>query len=498
MDDGSPSLKEAALSGVRWMAIGKLLTELGALVGSVVLARLIAPGEFGAVAPGAFLLAVGAGLAAASFGTPLVRTPELTPALVRTAFALSLLTGFALTALVLVATECYDFGYSAHELHLLQVVAPTLAIYSVGAVSQALLERDLDFRRSAINDVSGLLPGTLATLILAALGLDGMAIALGYLVTAAFTSVQAIWWRWPGLPWLDRASIRHLVAFGLPTSISGMLYNAQRTIGFGLLGARLGTVSAGYFWRASQLGIEYQSKITNILVRILFPLLSRASTPGELRAVRGRMIKTHTAFLFPLLALLIVLAPQLVPFVYGEQWAGAVLPTQILAVVGFATVVNTGTGPVLMAVGRPGALLIKDAIELPLLIATLVLTASHGLIAACVGMAAFRVVSLLANQYFLVQRLCGIPLTDTLLHDVLPAAAGSAIAAGAAAVATAQLGRLGVPVVVNLALTSLVGLGAYGLALKALFTTTWADCSAVLLRVTPGRRRGRPAALAVS
>ena len=104
-------------------------------------------------------------------------------------------------------------------------------------------------------------------------------------------------------------------------------------------------------------------------------------------------------------------------------------------------------------------------------------------------MAVFRVISLLANQYFLVQRLCGIPLSDTLLHDVLPAAVGSAVAAGAAALVTAQLSALGVPVLANLALTSVAGLAAYGIALRALFAATWADCSTVLGRLTPGRLR---------
>jgi O-antigen/teichoic acid export membrane protein len=439
LDDQSPddqaagsSLRDAALKGVRWMAIGRFIVEIGTLLSSVALARLVRPDEFGAVPPTALLIAVGGTLSTGSFGTPLVRAEVLTRKLVQTALALSLLTGAAVSALIIVGAQVIDLGYTEHQVHLIQVVAPTFFLFSIGAVSQALIERELDFRRSALNEVGSILPSTIATVIMAAMGLQGLALAIGYLVMAGCSSLQAIWWKPPPLPWIQAGKIREIVGFGLFASGSSILYAMQRTIGYGILGARLNATSAGYYYRATQLGVEYQAKVTQILLRMLFPLLSRAETPEQMRSVRARMVQVHTAFLFPLLAMLVVLAPVLVPWLYGSEWAGASEATQILAIVGFATVVNTGTGPVLLAAGRPRALLVKDGIELPALIAVLVIAAPHGLITACWAVAAFRLVSLVANQYFLLDRICGIPIKDTLVRDVVPAATASAIAAGAA------------------------------------------------------------------
>ena len=47
-----------------------------------------------------------------------------------------------------------------------------------------------------------------------------------------------------------------------------------------------------------------------------------------------RLLRLNTALIFPLLALLIVLAPDLVPWVFGSDWTDAVAPTQVLAVAG--------------------------------------------------------------------------------------------------------------------------------------------------------------------
>ena len=490
LDDGGPTgLREAALTGVRWFAMGTVITELGTLIASIILAHLISPAEFGAVAPSIFVLSVGIGLAAASFGSPLVRAEKLTTPLVQTAFGLSLLCGAAVTGLILLATKFFTFGLSDHALELVRVVSPSFFLYSLGAVSQALLERDLDFQRVAMNQVGAVVPGTIVTLILAFMGLDGLSIVLGFLVTAGFMSIQALWWRPPPFPSIHRADIHQILSFGVPVSVSSILYTMQRTIGFWILGARLPASQAGYFLRASQLGLEYQAKVSNILVRLLFPLLARSDSPEQVRNVRSRMVQVHTAVLFPALALLIVLAPDLVPWLYGQRWEGAVEATQILAIAGFAIVVNTGTGPLLMAAGHPKALLIKDGIELPLLVAVLILTSAHGLIAACIGLAAFRVLSLIANQYFLVDRLCGIPLSETLLRDVLPAAT-SAFAAAACAYGVDSMIADTLPVLVSMVVTAAAGMLGYCLVLRTCFPRLWADVTTVAGRL---RTREQPA-----
>ena len=488
LDDGGPNgLREAALTGVRWFAFGTVITELGTLVASIVLAHLISPAEFGAVAPSIFVLSVGIGLAAASFGSPLVRAEKLTTSLVQTAFALSLISGVAVTGTIILATELFTFGLSDHALELVRVVSPSFALYSLGAVSQALLERDLAFQRVAVNQVGAIVPGTITTVVLALLGLNGLAIVLGFLVTATFMSVQALWWRPPPPPSIHRSDIHQILSFGLPVSLSSILYTMQRTIGFWILGARLTATQAGYFLRASQLGLEYQAKVSNILVRLLFPLLARSDSPDQVRRVRSRMVKVHTAILFLPLALLIVLAPDLVPWLYGQRWEGAVEPTQILAIAGFAVVVNTGTGPLVMAAGHPKALLIKDCIELPLLVVVLILTSAHGLIAACIGLAAFRVVSLITNQYFLADRLCGIPISETLIRDVLPAAS-SAVAAAVSAYAVQGLVGDAVPVLVSMLASSAVGVAAYCLVLRTAFSPLWVDVTTVMMRLRTERQ----------
>jgi PST family polysaccharide transporter len=480
-------LRDAALKGVRWLVLGRGVIELAALASSVIVARLVSPAEFGATAPAAFLLALGASLVAGSFASPLVQAKELRPEAVRTAFAMSLATGALLTLLVVIGAPALRLGFSSRTIELIQVVAPVFFIYSAGAVSQALIERDLDFRRASLNEVASLLPGTIATVVLAFAGLEGAAIVLGFLVQSLFSSGQAMFWRPPPLPAFDRRAARDILGFGLPSSGSSMLYTAQRNVGLGILGARLPAAQVGFYWRASTLAIDYQGKVSQILLRMMFPLLSRTQSRDDMRLVRSRMVKVHTSLLFPLLSCLIVIAPLFVPWLYGARWAPAATAAQILAVAGFTAVVGTGTGPLLMAAGRPGALVVCNGILLACEVVLLLFTAPHGLIATCVGIAALRVVSLVGTQYLLVDRLCGIPLRQTLFGDVLPAA-GSCLALAAVAVPIRlALDQAGVPTLVTMVAACAGGLLAYALALRVGFRTTWADCMTLFVRLLPQR-----------
>ena len=69
------------------------------------------------------------------------------------------------------------------------------------------------------------------------------------------------------------------------------------------------------------------------------------------------MVRMETLVLFPALTLLAIVAPVLIPWFFGDQWTSAIVPAQILAIGGAATLVIDTVGAGLMATGRGRALL---------------------------------------------------------------------------------------------------------------------------------------------
>jgi O-antigen/teichoic acid export membrane protein len=481
-------IKEAMLKGVKWITLGRIVSEVIAFAASVVLARMVSPAEFGHAVLAIFLMALAGGLPSGSFGSPLVQASELRRAAVATALTLSLVCGIAISAIIVVAAPALSGIFDHRTIELLQLCAPVFAIYCASSVSQALLQRKLDFRRMALLDIVTVVPATAVSVAGAALGWGGAAIVAGFLATALGIMILALFWAPPGRPGYDGGEARHILKFGVPFSMSSLLWNASRNIQLAILGSKMPAAEVGAFWRASMLGIFYQGKVSTILLRMLFPVLSRARSAADVQAFRTRMVQVHTTLLFPCLALLAILAPVLIPFLYGPDWDLAIVPTQILAIAGAATVVGTGTGPLMMAIGRPDALMRYDFVYLVVFAGAMLLAVSHGLTVVAIVVAVHALVFLIVQQYFLAQRLAGIPLKATLT-EAIAAAVGCMGLAAVALPVDLGLRAIDTPSIIVLCATGAVGMTAYALTIRQFYAAIWSDLVTIFSRFAPS---GRP------
>jgi O-antigen/teichoic acid export membrane protein len=494
VDEGSTGslkrheLREAALHGVRWMAIAKVASELVLLVSTVVLARLLSPAEFGraavAMIAGAFALAI----TSQSFGAPLVQRKSIEREHVESAFFMSLALGAGLSLVTFALAPILAgplFGDATAGL--VRLASPLFFLAGLSVVPYASLQRELDFRRLSTIEIASRIAGTAASVAFAAAGLGAESLVLGAIVAAVVSTAQVIAAAPLGRAWPHRSAAREIVSFGLPAALSGLVRQANRNVDYAILGAQLGAAQVGFYWRAFQFGIEYQTKISSIMLRVAFPVYSRTKNLADMRLLRSRIVRVHATLLFPLLALLIAGAPVLLPWLLGERWAPAVEPTQILALAGMTAVIMTGLGPLVLALGKPRLLLQWNVISLIPYAIMILLTAPHGIIAVCWGVVAIRTAMVFATHAFLFKPLAGIPVR-ALWHDAGPAAVSSAALLAVAWPLAHWLADAGLTPFLLLPIIGAAGLAAYLLVLYALFKAAWADVILLVSRVLRRRR----------
>jgi O-antigen/teichoic acid export membrane protein len=347
-------------------------------------------------------------------------------------------------------------------------------------VPLAELQRKLDFKRIGAFEAAGALANAVTAGGLAVAGLNGEAIVLGAIAASAVTSGLALaataWSR----PRLDLARARALLGFGLPAAGASLVYTTLRNVDYAVVGAQLSASQLGIYTRAYQLGVDYQGKLSSVMLRIAFPVFSRTPDLDAIRRIRIRIVRTHATVLIPLLAILVGVAPDLIPFVFGDQWDDAVLPTQLLAVSGMFVATMTGTGPLLLALGRPRLLLGWNAVMAVAYLAMLLVVVEHGLTTLCIAVDAFFAAMFVSNQVIL-KRVVGVGYLQTLGD----AAAG--VVAGAAGLLASGAFRetIGEPLPLGLSLVfaGLLGLGAAGIALRGLFPSAWEDVALIVTRV---------------
>jgi O-antigen/teichoic acid export membrane protein len=480
------SLKEATLSGVRWLMLTRIVGEALGIATMVALARLISPAEFGRAAVALIFIPLATILTFEGFASALVQREQIEERHLRSATAMSLLGGAALTALAAcLAPLLWRPLFGVRTAELMGLAAPVFLLAGCGAVSRALLWRRLDFRRMGLIDVCALTLGNALALALALAGLGATAIVVGALAQVAAGSLLLVVIAPPPRPSMRRTggAQREVNAFGIPAALAGLVDVLFRNVDYAILAARLPAAQTGIYWRAFNLGVVYQDKLSGVMMQLAFPVYSRTENPAQLRRLHERATRVHAAVIFPLLTSLIVLAPLLIPFLLGGRWAASVQPTQILAVAGMVAAVLTGYPQVMLALGHPRALLRFNLAMLFGYAAVVTLAAEHGLIVVAIAVATFYLAILAGVYRLLLHRHLGISIRQ-LLPELGPALAGCVVLAGVGEPLRALLApELGA--VLTIVLVGAAGLASYVATLRAVSPAAWRDLGLLLARVLP-------------
>jgi lipopolysaccharide exporter len=491
------SLRAAARHGLRWVVLARPAVEITLMGSLIVLARLVTPTEFGhfAVASlvGALALVPGAAITMALVQREAVEREHL-----QTGFALAILAGVGLMVLTLGAAQVIILPiFGARTAALVRLSSVGAPISALGAVPAAILQRRLEFRRLSVIDVVSNCFRAFGTVGLALLGLQGTALVLGVLGGVVLAALLPWAWVSAPLPRLHRAAASELLAYARPACLAGISWTGFQNIDYAIVGARLGALQAGYYFRAYTLGVEYQNKVSQVMQTVGFPLLARARNASEMNELRGQMVGLLTLLMFPLLALLAILAPVAVPFFFSGVWKASIGPTQLLAIGGASALVINSIGPALQASGQIRAVVAFGWGHFCCYGLAVFAVSSLGLDAVAASAAVVHTAFVVVAYWLLLKEDRSIGrVLRAIWADVHPALIGSAAIFATVVPANMGLVALRVGPLPEMTIAMLLGGIVYALVLRTWFRTSWTGIVGFFAKVMPrlrSRRRSRVA-----
>jgi O-antigen/teichoic acid export membrane protein len=473
-------LTEKTASGLRWVTLARIATELLLVASMVVLARMIPPGAFGMFAVAVIVQELAVNVPSEGVGSALVQRRTVERAHLQAGLAFNLLLGLGLAVVTLLLSFVLVqpiFGTGTAQL--VALTTPWFLMGAIVAVPLAQLRRNLDFRRTSMLGLVQSGTRSIASVVFAvAFGLEAGMFAM-LVLALVFAPIPLPRWR--------TSALRDLLSYGGPASIASIAWVGFRNGDYAIIGAKLGTVQAGYYWRGFQLAVEYQAKISSMMSQMAFPVLARTVGPEEMFALRRRMVRLLTVVVFPPLTCLVILAPKLIPWLFGPDWEPAVLPTQILAGAGAATVVIDAVGTVLMASGRSRAMLGYGVAHFVVYVVAVLIAASYGLTAVCCAAVGVHLV-FTAVAYQVLLRSRADRVLRFIWDDMSAAVTGCAVLAAAAWPAYALLTNAGAPTVIVLGAVTAVAAIAYLGTLAIWFPADARDLRSLIRRVVPTAR----------
>jgi PST family polysaccharide transporter len=396
--DGRDSLLRAGAHGVAWQGLAQVVGKLVVLGTTIVLARVLVPEQFGLVSLALVLITYAEAFADAGVAQALVYLPR-TRAGLRAALATSLVAGVGLVlAAVAVAPALAAFFGRPDVTPIARLLALSLLTASLGALPESLLRRDLLFRRITAATIARAVVTGVVSVSLAVAGAGAWALAWGT-VAGSLTYAVATWALLPQRPDLafwrtTGADVRRVLSYGMPVALSGLLAKLIVNVDYLVVGRLLGAAALGYYTLAFRIPELAIINVFFVLSSVTFPVFSRLRhDPDRLRNAYLFSVRVYSLYGICAGVGLAVVAPVVVPAVFGPQWADAVPALVPLALYAACRSVGVGANEVYKALGRPGLALSLSVVRLVVLVPALVLGAVYW---GAVGVAWAQVVTSLA------------------------------------------------------------------------------------------------------
>lgn len=388
------SLLKSAGRAAAWSALANWFGLLGGLVSLVVLARLLSPTEFGIYGMVLVALALPETIACNSQNESLIQREKLSRQHANAIFYLSLALATVFFIIIQLIAPLAALAFDEPRVTpMFRVMSFALFIGAFTSVPAALLQRQLKFRKIMEVDVIGILVGavvgiTLAILLKSAWALVWMELIRRFVRMLAF-NVQARWWPTRAVQW---QALKDLAPYNLKTTAIQLIKSAETMVPRAMVGAWLGPAALGIFNLALRIMEQLSQALVLPLAGISLAVTSRAQKdfPTLHKAIEGGM-RLASLFGYPAFIGMAVIAPALIPIVFGDEWQAAVPAAQIALLMGLCGPTSALNAGILKGVGRPGVWLKIQSFSLAITLILIPFIVRYGLEAVMLTLLAQRI-----------------------------------------------------------------------------------------------------------
>lgn len=367
-------LKAAIVSGVRWTVIGQVGRQILAVVVSVVLARHLAPSDFGLIAMLFVFQEAANALVNSGLNASLIQSKEITEVDCSTIFFFNI--GVAIVCYASLIAGAHQIAIFYRE-PLLEGIVPlyglVFVIHAMCNVQVGLLIRTLDFRTQNIVSMIGLFVSGIVAIALAVGGFGVYALLGQHLANALVTNV--LYWfgsRWrPVLSW-SGTSFRRLFRFGSTVLVISMLDKILTTLDAVIVGRLQGASMLGQYSRGATTRDLPLNQINGIVSALIFPFFSRVSDPQAVRNALQRVVGLTSYVTAPAMVGLAVVADPLIRLLYSPTWLPAVPFLRLFCPIGLTIPLNAVLVHTIMARGDSGSLLRLELAKKTVLVMALI------------------------------------------------------------------------------------------------------------------------------
>lgn len=352
----SEIIKHKATRSIKWSVLNEIVSRTFQPVVFLILARLLSPNDFGLASAATIVINFSQLFWDAGLGKALIQTKEDPELAANVVFWMNVALGLTIYLILFITAPLIAlFFHSPGFEPVLRVVGLQIIIQSLSSVQQALLMRDMGFRRLFnVRLVTALVPG-LFSIPIALAGFGVWALVVGTLA-GSIANLVMLWSRstWRPKLGLDQKLAKRLFRFGfwvVGESFVAWFMNWGDNL---IVGHFFGTIALGVYAVAWNICNLIYGLLLNPILPVLYPTFSRLQDDRKaLQAAFQRANKIIISLSLPIGVGLFLLAPQAVAIFFGDKWPGLGLVLRLIGILlGISWMVSVNP-EVLRSIGRP-------------------------------------------------------------------------------------------------------------------------------------------------
>jgi O-antigen/teichoic acid export membrane protein len=423
------SLKIKTISGILWSLGQQFIIKIIGFLIMIVLARILAPAEFGLIAMLSLFIAIGNSLMDSGLGSSLIRTNDADNRDYSTVFYFNLGGSILIYFLLyLVAPLISGFYHQPELIKVIRVYAVIIIINAFYSVQSTLLVKDMNFRLQTNIQVPAAIGGGILGIIMAKMGYGVWSLVWMSLFNSFLSTVM----HWTFSKWrpdfiIDKARFKQHFNFGYKMALSGLIETIHQNLYTLIIGRLYSVTQLGLYSRADQVSQLPISNISAAISKVTFPMFSEiAQDNARLKMVYKKMMQQVIFWNAPILIYLCIVAEPLFIFLLTDKWLPAVPYFQILCLAGIIYPLHSYNLNILKVKGRSDLILKLEIIKKTMSVIGIISVIPFGIYGLLYFQLLFNCIGYYINSIY-SGRSINYPATEQIA-DILPTLVLSAAA----------------------------------------------------------------------
>lgn len=397
------SLKQKTTKGLFWSSVERFSNQGVSFIFSIILARILAPSDFGIVAMIGIFFAVAQSFVDSGFSNALVRKTDRREEDLSTCFYFNIGVGIiAYIVLFLIAPLVSSFYKQPILSPIIRITGLGVVLNSLCVVQQALFTIKIDFKSQAKVTLSATIISGIVGVVLAYLEYGVWALVWqGVVMSLVRMGLLWLMSKWRPKAGFSKDSFHYLFGYGSKLLASGLLDTIYNNIYPIVIGKFYSPAQLGNYSRALSFAQLPSSNITSILQRVTFPVLSTIQDDlPRLQTNYRRLLKLSAFIVFPLMMGLAAVAFPLIRIVLTPKWEGCSFYLQIICFALMWYPIHAINLNLLQVKGRSDLFLRLEIIKKIVGVCIMCITIPLGITAMCIGMVASSFIALFINTFY--------------------------------------------------------------------------------------------------